>query len=328
MNPVLAKLHSMLGERAVFMPLPLGEKKLVRPNWQSITFEKTQEPGYQEELRAAIARGGNIAVRLTEGLVSLDVDDDASMDFFTAKGEIFSETLRSKGKRGCNFWYRIKGSYPNGQNVYKLRVEGQEIGEWRCGPGAYTLIYGDHPDGTLDNPIRYQRIVTRPAKELTFDEFPWPAEVTLPWSQKSSPSQGSPDLDKRISAYMAKVEPSVAGSGGDDQLFAAAKVLVIGWGLSQAEALPYLREFNARCEPPWQESRLTYKLKEADEKGQGERGHLIGENFKPAFATQLDKENAESKELPSVEAYYDIARKEYLSPKRRRPLASLRPGAI
>jgi hypothetical protein len=65
---------------------------------------------------------------------------------------------------------------------------------------------------------------------------------------------------------MQAVDLSVAGHRGDDQLFHAACILVIAWDLSPEQALPYLRDYNQRCEPPWPENRLLYKLSEANKR--------------------------------------------------------------
>jgi P4 family phage/plasmid primase-like protien len=65
---------------------------------------------------------------------------------------------------------------------------------------------------------------------------------------------------------MQTVDSCISENGGDNQLYKAACRLVIDWGLSPVQALPYLREYNQRCEPPWQESRLLYKLSEADKR--------------------------------------------------------------
>jgi Bifunctional DNA primase/polymerase, N-terminal len=119
-HPMSDQLYSWLGPQAILLPIPFGKKGPVLDEWQTITFERTQEPDYQEELTAAIERKGNIGVRLTDGLVSVDVDDDALIDSFAAH-EPFSATLRSRGRRGCNFWFRINGEYPNGQNYYNLK---------------------------------------------------------------------------------------------------------------------------------------------------------------------------------------------------------------
>jgi P4 family phage/plasmid primase-like protien len=232
-------------------------------------------------INAAIVRKGNLGVLLTAGLVSLDIDDDAWVDAFTLK-QPFSETLRSKGRRGCNFWLRMVGDYPNGQNVYKLKSGEKVIGEWRCGPGAQTVIWGEHEKSTAENPIRYRRIVTGPAIETAFLELPWPAGITLPWQKKSEPTQGAPtgtNLDKRISAYMAQIPGAVSGHDGHGQAFNAACALINGWGLGIDQAMPYMQAYNQRCEPPWTDKELAHKLADA-EKVQHEkpRGHLLGGN--------------------------------------------------
>ena len=54
----ISKLYEWLGPRTVLLVLPLGEKGPVHTNWQSTTFERTQEPDYQAELQAAFSRGG------------------------------------------------------------------------------------------------------------------------------------------------------------------------------------------------------------------------------------------------------------------------------
>ncbi len=49
---------------------------------------------------------------------------------------------------------------------------------------------------------------------------------------------------------------------------------MLGWDLSPDQALPFLRYYNQRkCQPPWNEERLRYKLAEAD-KRPGPRGQL------------------------------------------------------
>jgi hypothetical protein len=72
---------------------------------------------------------------------------------------------------------------------------------------------------------------------------------------------------------MRTVDPCVAHQGGDDQLLHAACILVIGFDLTPDQALPYLRDYNQKCNPPWPESRLLYKVSQAD-KQSDRRGGL------------------------------------------------------
>jgi hypothetical protein len=79
---------------------------------------------------------------------------------------------------------------------------------------------------------------------------------------------------RQARAYLAEVPPSVEGQGGDRQLFTAACLLVLDFGLTREQALPLLEEYNRRSRPPWSTEDLRHKLMEA-EKRPGERGRLL-----------------------------------------------------
>lgn len=72
-----------------------------------------------------------------------------------------------------------------------------------------------------------------------------------------------PQLAKRISSYLAKMEPAVSGQGGHNQTFKVACVLIRYFGLSQEEAMPFIRAYSERCMPPWSEKELRHKIKSA-----------------------------------------------------------------
>jgi hypothetical protein len=246
--------------------MPIGKKRPIEKGWQRTTFEDTQRPEYEKELYQVFERGGNLGVLLGHGLCTIDVDDDKFVDGFLALNPQLTNTLRSRGARGCQLWLHIIGPYP--QRVYLLKFSnGTEFGEFRAGRGQ-TVIAGVHPNSTPDNPVRYVRLVAGPAIQIAFKDIQWPAELILPW-------------EKQIAAYMAAMPCSIAGSHGDLQLFKAASALVNGFGLDPAEALPYLQAYNARAEPPWSDDRLNYKLSEALQNplpGK-ERGYLFIEAF-------------------------------------------------
>jgi hypothetical protein len=77
----------------------------------------------------------------------------------------------------------------------------------------------------------------------------------------------SPHLDfrlrYRINRYVDSLPPAVAGSGGHDATYFAACALVWGFMLDEADAIKFLRRFNARCEPQWSEQELRHKVREA-----------------------------------------------------------------
>lgn len=82
------------------------------------------------------------------------------------------------------------------------------------------------------------------------------------------------DLE-RARKYIAKMPTAVEGEKGSDNLFAVACKLVIGFGLSEADAMQILiGDYNPRCIPPWSEKELLHKVRDAALK-RGERGALL-----------------------------------------------------
>lgn len=92
------------------------------------------------------------------------------------------------------------------------------------------------------------------------------------------------DVRERAALYLERVDPSISGCHGHDQLLYAASVLVNGFALSIAESKALLLTyFNPRCEPPWSERKLDRKLKVALTKGSKKgRGYLLANADIPA----------------------------------------------
>ena len=86
-----------------------------------------------------------------------------------------------------------------------------------------------------------------------------------------------PFLAYRINRYLDELPASVSGQGGHDACFRAACVLVWGFALSEADAIKFLRRFNARCRPKWSEQELLHKVRDAASATDHtkRRGHLL-----------------------------------------------------
>lgn len=69
-------------------------------------------------------------------------------------------------------------------------------------------------------------------------------------------------LVDRARGYLAGRAPAVEGEGGDAWTYATA-CAVRDMGVSERQALDLLREWNLRCLPPWDESDLTVKVRNA-----------------------------------------------------------------
>lgn len=77
----------------------------------------------------------------------------------------------------------------------------------------------------------------------------------------------------RAAKYVAKMPPAISGSGGHNAAFRVACVLVLGFGLSESEALGIMHQWNATCQPPWSDRELLHKVRQANKQA-GERCYL------------------------------------------------------
>jgi hypothetical protein len=89
-------------------------------------------------------------------------------------------------------------------------------------------------------------------------------------------------LASRAQAYIAAMPPAISGQHGHDTTFAVAKKLIHDFGMSEAEAWPIFLDYNARCQPPWNEDELRHKLKGAGNltRSKTPRRHLREETAK------------------------------------------------
>ena len=90
-----------------------------------------------------------------------------------------------------------------------------------------------------------------------------PAEVTP-----------SSDMADRARRYLVHCAPAISGSGGHAATFSVAVRLVRGFALDESTALALLREWNAKCKPPWSEHDLIRKIRQAAEAGRMPDGAL------------------------------------------------------
>jgi hypothetical protein len=111
-----------------------------------------------------------------------------------------------------------------------------------------------------------------------------PDKLVAQWGEKTAPRTLRPRTDqrgthsdrvRRAQAYVDRMPSSIAGERGDEALWRVALAVVRGFDLDEADALEILRDFNTRCRPPWSESRLRYKLRQAHESSTLPRGYLL-----------------------------------------------------
>lgn len=99
----------------------------------------------------------------------------------------------------------------------------------------------------------------------------------LPKAKRSARARQSIGASERAARYVASMPPAISGSGGHNQTFSVACVLVLGFCLTPEKAFPIMETYNERCEPPWSEKELWHKLNSANEQS-GQRGYLRDAN--------------------------------------------------
>jgi putative DNA primase/helicase len=94
---------------------------------------------------------------------------------------------------------------------------------------------------------------------------------------------------ERARSYLATIDPAVQGEGGSNATYRAARAAVRGFDLTIDEARPLLKEYSARCDPPWSDEELEHKLADAASKPFSRpRGWLLDEAVKKAEASDPD----------------------------------------
>lgn len=165
----ISHLLELLGP-TVLLPWPAGSKGGDR-KWMHRRLTDMNDDSYLAKLKKA----GNIGVALgkaSSGLVTIDLDDDNYVDAFLQANPLLTQTLRTRGSRGCNIWLRCSDEYPPSGNLTDL--SGTKIGEWRA-DGNQTIIAGLHPDG-----MRYRFLVESPVIEIAYNDLNWPKSWIAP----------------------------------------------------------------------------------------------------------------------------------------------------
>lgn len=180
MNEEVQQLLDLLAP-AVLLDIKKGTKAPRDKNWPEISLED-MSPLYLRRLQ------DNIGVSLgsaSDGLHSIDCDEEATFVRLLELNPSFDDTLQSHGKRGGNFWIRIEGEAPKTGHYFRLpKGKDSRLGEWR-GTGSQTIIHGKHPDG-----MDYRNNGKRPIT-IKFSDIIWPDDWWLPWQHHEEPSATS-----------------------------------------------------------------------------------------------------------------------------------------
>lgn len=142
------------------------------------------------------------------------------------------------------------------------------------------------PGSKVDGPFESWRLT---GELLDVDEWlarPEPKPAPPPVVREHRPTtDDEAHRLKRASAYLKRIDPAIAGQGGDVQTWNAALHMVKGFDLGERLGFQLLwSEYNPRCQPPWSEGRIRYKCEQAA-RSNTPAGYLLDsgeERFRPA----------------------------------------------
>jgi putative DNA primase/helicase len=142
----------------------------------------------------------------------------------------------------------------------------------------------------------------------------FPAHAPAKTSQRPEQPSAGPDREQRIERarrYLAACPPAITGQGGGARTLLACEHVVLGFDLSEEDALEAMRQWNARCQPPWDTeaergaNSLRRKIREAATKGTAVAvGQHLREDRTGGVPTtrQVISKSAESKQKQAREA--------------------------
>jgi hypothetical protein len=129
--------------------------------------------------------------------------------------------------------------------------------------GGYVLAPGSHTEaGTYE--WEHPGVAIAPAPEWLILRL----GTQSPKTGTIIPVPDAPSVAKAAAeAWLAAQAPATEGEGGDARTYAVACGLR-DRGVSQAQALDLMQDWNARCVPPWEPSALSVKVRNAYNYGQ------------------------------------------------------------
>jgi putative DNA primase/helicase len=94
------------------------------------------------------------------------------------------------------------------------------------------------------------------------------ADAEVPVAHGLSPEERT----NRAKAWLATQEPAIEGKDGDPYTFHICAAVAIGHDLTEDQAFAALKDWNARCQPPWTDQGLRQKIRNGIKYGTGARG--------------------------------------------------------
>jgi len=249
MSAILEAALEHVTEGFKIFPVQAGQKKPPIKNWQQWATADA------EKIRAhwSAAPQDNIGIACGDNLLVLDVDGEVgvrSLAALEAKHGKLPETCRVSTPSGGQHYYFAGPDVSNTVGALGAALDLRSKGAYVVAPGsrtekgAYTVAHAAEP---------------AQAPQWLIDLCRKPREKA---NTGAAVADAAPSAVERAREWLAKQPPAFEGQGGDAKTFATACGLR-DLGISEAQAVELLTEWNARCSPPWSTADLRAKAANA-----------------------------------------------------------------
>lgn len=220
---------------------------------------QTERPTAEHYRSWFVGTRRNIAL-VCGDLIVVDVDCGELLDFALEQCGVTPSICRTP-RGGFHLHYRARKGV---EVANRIEIKGRPI-DLRC-RGAYAVI----PPSARGDGVPYAWLGDGLVElgELPVFRVGWIRERTTRRVRAVTGTDQS-IMVRRARAYLACVEGAVAGGRGHDKTFRVACVLAHKFALTFEQAWPLLLEWNSVCEPPWSETELEHKLRDALRKRSG-----------------------------------------------------------
>jgi len=229
-------------------------------------YAATTDP---DEIRKMFNRDGlNIGVALPgHVIVDVDIKHDGPTWLTEHRRRLHGLTLTCKtGGGGYHFYFEM----PQGIELRGLICKGVDL---RRGAGQYVVAPPSiHPvTGCQYEWIRSWPNKPQPVPAWLLEQMRRPVVQRQMLSTHDMRRSQSVAFDRAVK-YLSRCDVAISGSGGHQQTFTVCLKLASTFPELSAEYLWIaLQDWNAQCQPPWNEKDLQHKLNDALRSVRGER---------------------------------------------------------
>lgn len=231
-------------------------------------------------------RNTGIPTGSISGIVVVDTDTEAAEDW--AKSNLPATAFQVVTAKGRHRYYLHPGqSIPNKARI-RDGIDVRGDGGYVVGPGSQHASghvyrapepWPDTLEGVPVFDVSWLGMSSQPQHRWTA-----PAAVTPP----ATAAEGRDRLIPRARRYLERTPGAVEGQRGDEHTFQVCCRIVRGFQLDPSNALAVLREWNAKCVPPWSERELEAKIEGAIRYGKEPLGARVLRPFTQAPSPSVD----------------------------------------